>query len=198
MCLRQNISLILWAATLLGTLLLFAWIKVEATKKYRHFVSQIEISHQGILELQTQNGQLIAQNKVLELRAKEMGVLMPELKAEIANLKVKLSRAESISQTGFSAQNQVVVSVRDSVVYDTVQAKVFNYHDGYFCISGELIGDKQHLNLAYQDTLVQVVYWGARKHPWMWVFSPRELTQRVSLKNPNARIHYTQTVNISR
>ena len=198
MRLRQNISLILWAATLLGALLLFAWIKAEAAKKYKHFVTQVEASHQSLLELQAQNGQLIAQNRVLELRTNELSVFMPELKAEIANLKVKLSRAESISQTGFSAQSQVVVIVRDSVVYDTIHAKVFNYQDGYFSISGELIGDKQHLNLAYQDTLVQVVYWGARKHPWMWVFSPRELSQRVSLKNPNARIHYTQTIKISR
>lgn len=198
MRLRQNISLILWAATLLGALLLFVWIKVVAAKKYRHFVSQIEVSHHSILELRAQNGQILAQNRVLELRANELGVLMPELKAEITNLKVKLSRAESVSQTGFSAQHQVVVNVRDSVVYDTVQAKVFNYRDGYFSISGELVGDKQHLNLGYQDTLVQVVYRGARKHPWMWVFSPRELSQRVSLKNPNARIHYTQTIKLER
>jgi hypothetical protein len=41
-----------------------------------------------------------------------------------------------------------------------------------------------------------VVYRGERERPWLWILSPRKLMQRVSLKNPNAHIHYTQHIEI--
>lgn len=198
MRLRQNISLILWVATLLGALLLFAWVKVEAQKKYKHFLAAVDKSHQSIKTLRAQNGQLIAQNRVLQLQTKELAAFLPELHEEITNLQVKLSRTESVSQTAFTASGNAVVTVRDSVLYDTTHIKVFDFEDGFFDIHGELVGEEQKLHLSYQDTLVQVVYRGEREHPWLWIFSPRKLMQRVSLKNPNSSIYYSQNIQIQK
>ena len=98
--------------------------------------------------------------------------------------------------TGFNVHTPATVLLRDSVIYDTVQVRVFDYQDGFFAVQGKAIGNRQHLELSYQDTLVQVVYRGERERPWLWIFSPRKLMQRVSLKNPNAHIHYTQQIEI--
>jgi hypothetical protein len=50
--------------------------------------------------------------------------------------------------------------------------------------------------LSYQDTLVQVVFRGKRIHPWLWIFSRRQLMQRIQLKNPQAQIHYSEIIQI--
>ena len=115
---------------------------------------------------------------------------------EIKQLGVKISRAESVSTTSFEVETPATVILRDSIIFDTIPVKHFNYDDGFFEIQGTAIGNQQQLNLAYRDTLVQVVYRGEREIPWLWIFSPRKLMQRVSLKNPNAQIEYTQHIEI--
>lgn len=155
-----------------------------------------ESMHQSLATLRAQNGQLIAQNQVLTLKSKELASALPGIAAEIRNLDIRIDRAQSVSTTGFTIQTPATVALRDSVIYDTVHVRLFDYQDGFFKVKGTALGDQQHLELSYQDTLVQVVYRGARERPWLWFFSPRKLMQRVSLKNPNARIHYNQTISI--
>lgn len=165
-------------------------------KDYQRLFTATESMHQSLAILRAQNGQLIAQNQVLTLKSKELASALPGIAAEIRNLDIRIDRAQSVSTTGFTIQTPATVTLRDSVIYDTVHVRLFDYQDGFFNVKGTALGDQQHLELSYQDTLVQVVYRGARERPWLWFFSPRKLMQRVSLKNPNARIHYNQTISI--
>ena len=163
---------------------------------YQRVFKAGEALGQEITTLRLKNGQLASENQVLQLKSKELAALLPELAAEVRGLNVRLGKAQSVSVTGFTVQTPATVLLRDSVIYDTVQVRVFDYQDGFFTVQGKAIGNKQHLELSYQDTLVQVVYRGERERPWLWIFSPRKLMQRVSLKNPNAHIHYTQQIEI--
>jgi hypothetical protein len=88
--------------------------------------------------------------------------------------------------------------LRDSVIHDTVPVKVFSYKDNFFNVHGLSHDSTQEVKINYQDTLVQVVYLGPREKPWLWIFSPRKLQQRVTLKNPNARITYSEFIQIQR
>ena len=163
---------------------------------YQRILKVGEALGQEITTLRLENGQLASENQVLELKSKELATLLPELASEVRALNVRLGKAHSVSATGFNVQTPTTVLLRDSVIYDTVQVRVFDYQDGFFAVQGKAIGNRQHLELSYQDTLVQVVYRGERERPWLWIFSPRKLMQRVSLKNPNAHIHYTQQIEI--
>jgi hypothetical protein len=60
------------------------------------------------------------------------------------------------------------------------------------------LGDSQRLQIHSTDTLTQVVFKGERIRPWLWVFSPRKLQQRVSVSNPNATIKYSQFIQIQK
>jgi hypothetical protein len=165
-----------------------SWKKEQS--KYKQLLKTAALLTLESKQLETENGLLMAENTVLSLRAQELASLLPEIKNEINNMKVKLSKVQSFGATSFQAAKTVELVLRDTIVLDTQQHKVFSYQDGFFSVKGALYGNSQTLDLSYQDTLVQVVYYGPREKPWLWIFSKRKLMQRVSLKNPNARIHY--------
>jgi len=195
---QRRISMVLGIGLALALILSFSLWRLWTAEKdnYQRVFKAGEALGKEITTLRLENGQLASENQVLQLKSKELAALLPELAAEVRGLNVRLRKAQSVSATGFTVQTPATVLLRDSVIYDTVQVRVFDYQDGFFTVQGKAIGNKQHLELSYQDTLVQVVYRGERERPWLWIFSPRKLMQRVSLKNPNAHIHYTQQIEI--
>ena len=160
--------------------------------------ANLEAEVKALVELETKAGQVAYQNGVYQLQLKELVELYPNLINEIKNLKVKPKRAESILTTSIQSQKELTIELRDSVIYDTIQVKAFAYSDQWYNVSGYSNDKKQHVVISMQDTLIQVVYKGERKKPWLWIFSPRKLEQRIALKNPNAKISYTQFIEIQK
>jgi hypothetical protein len=152
--------------------------------------------NETITELKTLNGQTAYQSQVLELRLNELSALFPEMMIEIKNLSVKPTRTQSVSSTAYVSEKHITTQLRDSVIFDSIPVKVFQYSDQWYNIKGVSQKEKQQVSIHMQDTLVQVVYRGEREKPWLWLLSPRKLQQRVSLKNPNANIVYTQFIKI--
>lgn len=168
----------------------------EQKRQYEQVLESAQLNQLALDTLRLKNGQLAAENGVLKLRSQELSAILPDLIQEVKSLDVKLNRAQSISTSGFAVRTPASVALRDSIIYDTIRIKQFDYNDGFFQIKGSALGNIQNLDLAYTDTLVQVVYRGERERPWLWIFSPRKLMQRVSLKNPNAQIHYSKHLEI--
>ena len=195
---QRRIISVLGIGLALALILSFSLWRLWTVEKdnYQRVFKAGEALGQELTTLRLENGQLAAQNQVLQLKSKELSALLPELAAEVQGLNVRLGKTQSVSATGFTIQTPATVLIRDSVIYDTVQVRMFDFQDGFFTVQGKAIGNRQHLELSYQDTLVQVVYRGERERPWLWIFSPRKLMQRVSLKNPNAHIHYNQQIEI--
>ena len=195
---QRRIISVLGIGLALALILSFSLWRLWTVEKdnYQRVFKAGEALGQELTTLRLENGQLAAQNQVLQLKSKELSALLPELAAEVQGLNVRLGKTQSVSATGFTIQTPATVLIRDSVIYDTVQVRMFDFQDGFFTVQGKAIGNRQHLELSYQDTLVQVVYRGERERPWLWIFSPRKLMQRVSLKNPEAKIHYTQHIEI--
>jgi hypothetical protein len=148
--------------------------------------------------VKTQNGKLAAQTDLLILRTNELKTLFPREAKGISDLGVNVSKATQVSTTVVETQKNIITLIRDSIVNDTIHVKVFEYKDQWYQISGIAKGDSQRLKIHSTDTLTQVVFKGERIHPWLWVFSPRKLQQRVSVSNPNATIKYSQLIQIQK
>lgn len=148
--------------------------------------------------VKTQNGALAAQTDVLLLRTSELKSLFPKEAKAIKDMGVKVSNATQVSSTVVETQKNIITLVRDSIVSDTIHVKVFDYKDQWYQINGINQGDSQRLQIHSTDTLTQVVYKGERIRPWLWIFSPRKLQQRVSVSNPNATIKYSQFIQIQK
>jgi hypothetical protein len=146
--------------------------------------------------VKTQNGKLAAQTDVLLLRTGELKGLFPVQAKTVTDMGVKLNRATQLSTTVIESQKNIITLVRDSIIRDTIHVKVFEYADRWYHIKGISQGDSQSLQIHTTDTLTQVVFKGEREKPWLWIFSPRRLQQRVSVSNPNSTIRYSQFIQI--
>jgi len=148
--------------------------------------------------VKTKSGQLAAQSDLLVLQTKELKKLFPKEVKQIENLGVKVNKTTQYSTTIVETKTNVLTTLRDSLILDTVQVRVFDYQDQWYQIKGVIEKDTQRLVIKSMDTLTQVLFYGERQKPWLWVFSPRKLQQRVSVTNPNATIKYSQTLQIQK
>ncbi|MBR6066739.1 MAG: hypothetical protein IKP45_02970 [Bacteroidales bacterium] len=152
--------------------------------------------------LRTRNGQLALDNGVLHLQVAELrDGAVPELQREIENLRLKLRRIESYSQTVVLTTDTLTVERTDTLVIrdtDTVRILHFDYTDEFTHISGYSENDTAiSITYATTDSIVQVVYRGKRTK-WWRIFQPRPLHQRIYSKNPHANIRYNETIFISK
>lgn len=148
--------------------------------------------------VKTKSGQLAAQSDLLVLQTRELKKLFPKEVKQIENLGVKVNKTTQYSTTVVETKTNVLTTLRDSLILDTVQVRVFDYEDQWYKIRGVIEKDTQRLVIKSTDTLTQVLYLGERQKPWLWFFSPRKLQQRVSVSNPNATIKYSQTIQIQK
>ena len=148
--------------------------------------------------VKTKSGQLAAQSDLLVLQTRELKKLFPKEVKQIENLGVKVNKTTQYSTTVVETKTNVLTTLRDSLILDTIQVRVFDYQDQWYKIRGVIEKDTQRLVIKSMDTLSQVLFYGERQKPWLWFFSPRKLQQRVSVSNPNATIKYSQTIQIQK
>jgi hypothetical protein len=148
--------------------------------------------------VKTKSGQMAAQSDLLVLQTKELKKLFSKEVKQIENLGVKVNKTTQYSTTVVETKTNVLTTLRDSLILDTIQVRVFDYQDQWYQIKGLIEKDTQRLVIKSMDTLTQVLFYGERQKPWLWFFSPRKLQQRVSVSNPNATIKYSQTIQIQK
>jgi hypothetical protein len=160
--------------------------------------SNIKTLGAELVLVKTKSGQLAAQSDLLVLQTSELKKLFPKEVKQIESLGVGVSKTTQFTTTVVETKTNVITTLRDSLVLDTIKVRVFDYQDQWYQIQGISEKDMQRLVIKSTDTLTQVVYRGERIKPWLWVFSPRKIQQRVSVSNPNATIKYSQTIQIQK
>jgi hypothetical protein len=146
--------------------------------------------------IRSENNKLMAQNKVIGLSLSQLEAFYPELYKQIKQMDIKPSRVQSLSNSGIRIEKKIVTTIKDSIIQDTLLVKKFDYSDAWISIRGEAVGNKQSISITHFDTISQVVFKGSRANPWLWLFSPRRLTQRISLASPYSKIQYSKYIKI--
>ncbi len=184
---------------LLGSAAIVLWKSNQGLQvENARMTSNMEAITASLNYVRTQNGKLAAQTNVLLLRTSELKELFPSQAKSITDLGVKIGRATLVSNTVIESQKNIVTLVRDSIIHDTVHVKVFSYSDQWYQVVGISDNISQRLQIHTTDTLTQVVFKGEREKPWLWIFSPRKLQQRVHVSNPNATIKYSSLIQIQK
>ena len=166
-------------------------------KRNRERITEsFQASQQTLTYYRTQNGKLAAKNQTLQLRYKEVQQIFPKVLDEIRNLNIKPKHVTQYSETVVKQEKEILTKLRDSLICDTIHARVFTYHDSFYTVNGIAIGDSQKVHISSLDSLVQVVYRGKRMRPWLWILSRRKLEQVITAKNPNSTILYNRTIQI--
>lgn len=174
----------------------FAKLYFKERQERKRITQSFRASEQELTYYKTQNGKLAAKNQALQLRYSEVQQIFPKVLDEIRNLNIKPKHVTQYSETVVKQVKDIVTRIRDSLICDTVQARVFNYQDSFYMVKGIAVGDSQKVRITSIDSLVQVVYKGDRIHPWLWFFSRRKLEQVITAKNPGSTILYNKTIQI--
>jgi cell division protein FtsB len=196
MKISNRISIILAVLMLLfggASFYLFRLYLSEVKDKNR-IENSFAAANQQLKYYTTRDGQLAAKIDVLQLRYNELKGIYPEIIAEIKNLKINPRQVNNYSETVIKQEKDIVAKIRDSIIFDTVPVRVFNYHDEFYTVRGIAIGDTQKVHIESRDSLIQIVFKGERYKPWLWIFSRRKLQQVVRCKNPNAKILYSKSI----
>jgi len=189
--------------TWLGIVLIFAMISFVTGRLYKterdnriRLEQSFIAANQEVKYYKSRNGDLVAKVDALQLKYNELKDIYPEIIAEIRNLKINPGRVDQYSATTIHTQKEIVTTLRDSTIYDTIPVKIFNYCDEFYTISGIAVNDTQRVHIESRDSLIQVVYRGDRIKPWLWIFSKRKLQQVVTCKNPNSVINYSRQITV--
>lgn len=171
---------------------------VESKQDVQRLKQNLIATNSKITYYKSANRNIVAKNDVLELKNKELKQAFPTIIEELKNIKVQLSKVQSYTETVITHEKQITTVLHDSIINDTTVARIFNYSDEYYKISGIATADTQKVKIQSIDSLIQVVYRGKRVQPWLWILSNRKLEQVITNKNPNSRIAYTKHIEISR
>jgi hypothetical protein len=182
---------------LAGNALLFRSLK-KSKKDTNRLEKSFEISQKDVVYYKDLNGKLTAKGEVLELKHSELSKIFPQILTEIENLKIKKRRVSQYSETIIHQDKEIITELRDSIIYDTIKVKVFDYQDAYYNVNGNIQNDSVRMDIHSSDSLIQVVYKGERLYPKRWIFSPRQLEQVIQSKNPSSTIIYSKTIQISK
>lgn len=176
--------------------ILLASALFQEKQRNNKVVSAFKASRQTVDHYKTRSGQMAARIQVQQLQLNEVRGIYPEILNEIRNLKIKVNRVEQFSETVINSETRINTQLRDSILYDTVPARVFDYSDPWITINGVVVNDSVKQTISTRDTLDQVIYRGDRYKPWLWIFSRRKLEQSIISKNPYNSIQYSRTVQI--
>ena len=170
----------------------------KSNNDYRRIKKSFETIMKELQYTKLENGRLAAKVDVLQLKHSELVKIFPEILDEIHNLGIKAKRVEYYSETVIKQENTITSRLKDSILTDSSHIQHFKYNDDYYKIKGEIKQDTVKLNIVSNDSLIQIVYRGKRKKPWLWIFSPRPLEQTIYSKNPNSKIQYQKTIKLSK
>ena len=171
---------------------------LKERKEKDRALQSFEAAESEIKHYKTRSGELVAQNQVLQLQYDEVKKIYPQILEEITNLDIKPRNVTHYSETLIKQDKEIQTIIRDSIIMDTIPARVFSYQDEFYQIKGIAIRDSQKVQISSIDRIIQVVYKGNRIHPWLWFFSKRKLEQTISTKNPNNTILYNKNIQIQK
>ena len=157
----------------------------------------LSVQENSLQYYKTKQGELAAQNSVLEYTISELQKTEQKQIRELSNLGISPRHVSQISTTASAMEYEFSATQYDTLISDSI-ARAFFMSDRWIQMRGVQQGDTQHISVQIVDTIVQVVYRGKRKKPYLWVFSPRTLQQVIYSKNPHTTIVYNKTIKISK
>ena len=180
-----------------GNYYLFSELK-QSRENYNRILESFSSVQTDLQLYMTQGDDLAAKMNILELNTREIKKVFPQVIKDIESLDIKLGRVNNYSNTVIHHEKEIVKELRDSVVLDTIQVKVFDYTDEFYNVTGNILEDSIRMNIVSTDSIIQVVYRGKRPKPWLWFFSPRPLEQVIQSKNPDSKIIYSKNIQITK
>jgi len=171
---------------------------LKEKKDNNRLSKNISSLNENLTYYKSRNGHLVGKNSVLVFRLSEFKSSFSDLAEQIEDLRINVNRISSVSNTVIESEKHITTTLKDSIINDTIIAKTFRYNDAFYDIKGLAIGSTQTVTIQSTDSILQVVYKGKRRKPYLWFLSKRQLEQVITNKNPNSKITYSKHIEITK
>ena len=171
---------------------------LKEKKDNNRLSKNISSLNENLTYYKSRNGHLVGKNSVLVFRLSEFKSSFSDLAEQIEDLRINVNRISSVSNTVIESEKHITTTLKDSIINDTIIAKIFKYNDTFYDIKGLAIGSTQTVTIQSTDSILQVVYKGKRRKPYLWFLSKRQLEQVITNKNPNSKITYSKHIEITK
>lgn len=154
---------------------------------------------QKVESYKTKDGKNAASIQMLELKKSELEDGRKELLRTISDLKIKLKRVQSISQTELHTNVAVNTIVKDSIVIvrdsTYIPTLSFKWKDPWVSVEGFIQDKKVDMAISSIDTLTHVVH----RVPHKFLFfkwGTKAVRQSITSSNPHTSIVYAEYIQL--
>ncbi len=134
--------------------------------------------------------------RALQLRCDEFREMRSADLQRIRDLGIKLKRLESVAKSATQTSVEVRAALRDTVVArDTL--RLFDWHDAWVTIEGEIGRDSVRCRVESVDTLRQVVHRVPRRFLFIR-YGTKAIRQEIISSNPHSRIVYSEYIELKK
>lgn len=126
-----------------------------------------------------------------------------DLRATVADLRIRLGRLQSVAAAATEARYEVKAALRDSLVRrdslvlrDSVAPlKCLEVHTPYLDVAGCMDGKRFEGTILSRDTLVQVIHRIPHRF-WFIRWGTKAIRQEIVSRNPHSRITYSEYIEL--
>lgn len=120
-----------------------------------------------------------------------------DLRATVADLRIRLGRLQSVAAAATEARYEVKAVLRDSLVLrDSVALlKCLEVHTPYLDVAGCMDGKRFEGTILSRDTLVQVIHRIPHRF-WFIRWGTKAIRQEIVSRNPHSRITYSEYIEL--
>ena len=136
--------------------------------------------------------------RVYELKINEVNNQFPELKKQLESMNIKLKNVVSVENINTETKTNINTHIRDTIVYDTIPARVATYRDVWTDFKMVEIGNTIQASIVTRDSIVCVLNRVKRTFGEWWRREPKIVRNTIKNYNPNSKITYNRLIQIEK
>lgn len=194
---KNNIVILLFVAMTLALLLSMKECSSRGESVNRLSGNQRSLMS-DIAHYQIKDSINVAGVERLRLTNNEFSRYNSALKSTIDDLKIKIGRLQSVSNTAIASNYNIVSAVKDTVVVynNTIDSiRCIHHKDPYITFDGCIYNKQFTGTIETKDTIVQVIH-RVPKQWWFFKWGTKAIRQEVLSKNPHSRIVFTEYIEL--
>lgn len=136
--------------------------------------------------------------RALNIEVSEFKDLYKKETSELKKENIKLRNLITFTNMNTQTVTNVNTSIRDSVICDTILAKVASFKDSYTDFSMVVIDTFVNAKITTYDSISCILYKQPRKFSKWLRGEPKKVMNTITNKNPNSKITYQRVIRINK
>lgn len=196
------IAIILLLVSSIGSSFFFYKMLQKEKEKARSFKSAYDAEYNEAKKWKDEAGKEHSRIEVIQAENQKIFKAIVEQSSELSYLKNRLDKVMAVQISGTKTTYNVLTTLKDSTISDTMKVKKFEYESPYLVLLGIQNQDKVEIDLVTYDTLkTDISFEREKKIKWLFGgvrIGSKEWYQEVISSNPHTSIIYNKSIIVRR